>query len=246
MKLNLQEKIQKSIEVKDTIEDKSFSLLRLFGYILLVFSLIDYIAILIPLHLTDPTWELQTIGQLVDHVWAPLLGLILVFFYTKKRWVSPREIRILQCLSWFSLFLGLVYILMLPLGINNSLTIYLSNNNQITNQAAQQTHLLQKLNQQLNAANTPNQLKTIAKIINPQSDTQLKVPPQELKNQLSQRIQTAEKNVSNTANTIKQQQSIKLMKDAVRINLETLLSGVCLIIVWNLTCWVRVINKYLN
>ena len=246
MKLNLQEKIQKSIEVKDTIEDKSFSLLRLFGYILLVFSLIDYLAILIPLHLTDPTWELQTIGQLVDHVWAPLLGLILVFFYTKKRWVSPREIRILQCLSWFSLFLGLVYILMLPLGINNSLTIYLSNNNQITNQAAQQTHLLQKLNQQLNAANTPNQLKTIAKIINPQSDTQLKVPPQELKNQLSQRIQTAEKNVSNTANTIKQQQSTKLLKDAVRINLETLLAGVCLIIVWNLTSWVRVINKYLN
>ena len=216
MKLNLQEKTQKSIEVKDTIEDKSFSLLRLFGYILLVFSLIDYLAILIPLHLTDPTWELQTIGQLVDHV------------------------------SWFSLFLGLVYILMLPLGINNSLTIYLSNNNQITNQAAQQTHLLQKLNQQLNAANTPNQLKTIAKIINPQSDTQLKVPPQELKNQLSQRIQTAKKNVSNTANVIKQQQSTKLLKDSVRINLETLLAGVCLIIVWNLTRWVRVINKYLN
>ena len=160
--------------------------------------------------------------------------------------MSPREITILRCLSWLSFFLGLVYLLMLPLGINNSLTIYFNNSNQITNQAAQQTHLLQKLNQQLNAANTPDQLKTIAKIINPQSDTQLKTPPQELKNQLSQRIQTAEKNVSNTANVVKQQQSIKLMKDAVRVNLGALLAGVCLITIWNLTHWVRIIDKYVN
>ena len=246
MKLNQQEKIQKSIEVKDTIEDKSFSLLRLVGYILLVFSLIDYIAILIPPHLTDPTWELQTAGLFVDHIWAPLLGLVLIFFYTKKRWVSPREITILRCLSWLSFFLGLVYLLMLPLGINNSLTIYFNNSNQITNQAAQQTHLLQKLNQQLNAATTADQLKTIAKIINPQSDTQLKTPPQELKNQLSQRIQAAEKNVSNTAKVVKQQQSIKLMKDAVRVNLGELLAGVCLITIWNLTRWVRILEIYVN
>lgn len=110
MKLNLQEKIYKSqpIEVTALVEKRSFSLLRLVGYILLVFSLIDYIAIVIPPRLTDPVWEFQTISRLVDHVWSPVLGLALIFFYTQNNSVSPTEIKMLRFLSWASLFLGLV------------------------------------------------------------------------------------------------------------------------------------------
>ena len=72
----------KQIEITDLIENRSFSLLRMIGYILLVFSLIDYIGILIPPRLTDPPWEFQAMGRLVEHVWSPLLGLAFVFFYT--------------------------------------------------------------------------------------------------------------------------------------------------------------------
>ena len=70
---------------------------------------------------------------------------------------------------------------MLPLGINNSLTIYRATSAQITGQFGQQTEQIQKLNQQLDAANTPDKIKTIAKIINPQSNAQTNATPQELK-----------------------------------------------------------------
>ncbi len=247
MKLNKQEKMyKKPIEVTDTVENRSFTLLRLLGYILLVFALIDYIAIIIPLRLTDPAWEFQTIGQLVDHVWSPLLGIAFVFFYTQNHSIGPREIPVLRCLSWASLILGLLYILMLPLGINNSLTIYRATSAQITDQFGQQTEQIQKLNQQLDAANTPDKIKTIAKIINPQSNAQINATPQELKNKLSQQIQIAGKNVSTTANIVKQQQSISLIKNAVKVNLGAVLSGVCLITVWNLTRWVRILDNNVN
>ncbi len=39
----------------------------LLGYGLLAFALIDYIDILIPSHFTNPEWELQTLGRLVEH-----------------------------------------------------------------------------------------------------------------------------------------------------------------------------------
>ncbi len=68
MNLNLQKTIYKQpIEITEIIENRSFSLLRLIGYILLVFSLIDYIAIITPPRLTDPVWEFQTMSRLVDH-----------------------------------------------------------------------------------------------------------------------------------------------------------------------------------
>ena len=133
---------------------------------------------------------------------------------------------------------------MLPLGINNSLTIYRGNSAQISNQILQQTTQIDKLNQQLNTADTPVELNNIAKIIN--FDNTVNAPPQELKNNLKQRIQTAEHSLTQTANTAKRQQSINLIKDAVRVNLGTVLAGTGLITVWNLTRWTRVFDKDVN
>ncbi len=157
MKLNKQEISKVSqLELTDTVEYLSFSLLHVVGYILLFFSVQDYRVILIPPHLTDPVWEFQTIGRLVDHVWSPLLGLALLFLYTKNKLVSSIELTILRFLSGAALILGLLYLLMLPLVINNSLTIYNNTRAQITNQLVIRTEQFQKLNQQLNIANTPD------------------------------------------------------------------------------------------
>ena len=234
----------KQIEITDLIENRSFSLLRMIGYILLVFSLIDYIEILIPPRLTDPAWEFQAMGRLVEHLWSPLLGLAFIFFYTQSNLVSPIELTMLRFLSWGSLILGLFYLLMLALGINNSLTMYRTTSAQISNQILQQTSHIDKLNQQLNTADTPVELNNIAKIIN--FDNTVNAPPQELKITLKQRIQTAEHSLTQTANIAKRQQSINLIKDAVRVNLGTVLAGASLITVWNLTRWARNFDKDVN
>ncbi len=233
----------KPIEITEPIELYSKSLMRWIGYILLAFSLIDYIAILVPLQLTNPLWEFQTIGQLVDHVWAPLLGLALVFFLPTKSYLSNLEIYLLRFLSWCSLILGIFYLLMVPLGINNSITINDGAMAQITSQTTQQTEQIDKLNQQLQSATTLEQLNPIAQIVNPSVKTAT-TNPQDLKSQLTEQIATAKNNLLTAANSAKSQQKLNLIKNSLKVNIGAILAGVSLIGCWNLTRWVRELQRY--
>ncbi|MDJ0733717.1 MAG: HpsJ family protein [Nostocaceae cyanobacterium] len=246
MKSNKQELYQKSFEITDLIEKRSFGVLRLLGYTLLLFTFIDYIAILVPPRLTNPDWELKVISMFVDRIWSPLLGLTFIFLFTEKSLIYPREIKILKILSWAAFFLGLLYLLMLPLGINNSLTIYRNFNNQVTNKVAQRTEQLQKINEQLKSTNNPEQLRRVAQILNPQSQKENNTPPEELKNKLSQQIEQVVQNVEASAKATKKQQAMRWIKESVRINLGAFLGGACFITFWNLTRWVRIIDKNAN
>lgn len=244
MKTKKQEIFNKPIEITEAVERRAFALLRFIGYILLLFSLIDYLAILIPPRLTDSAWEFQTIGQLVDHVWSPLLGLTFIFLYNQASIVSFKQLSILRFLSWVALTMGIVYLLLLPLGINNSLTLYKSINARSTNEQAQQQEELQKVTEKLNTSNSPQELNNLAKVLHLPSEAGSNQSPQDLKKKLSQQMQTVTQNASATANTSKRQQIKNLIKESVRTNLGVIISGVCFITFWNLTRWTRIIHKY--
>ncbi|MBO3459249.1 HpsJ family protein [Aetokthonos hydrillicola Thurmond2011] len=225
-----------------TLENQRFILLNFVGYILLIFSVIDYAEILFPSQLTDPVWEFQTIEKLVEHVWSLLLGLTFVFIQQQD--INKFKLRVLSSLSWLSFVLGLLYLLMLPLGINNSITIYHNSNAQISNQAAQQKEQFSKLSQIVNKANTSKELHNLDKIINPQNITPINDDTQELKNKLSQQLESLSLQVSNKAKSAKKTLANNLIKKAVKVNLGTVLTGVCLIIIWRLTCWTRIWRKW--
>jgi hypothetical protein len=244
MKTQKQQRTPKEpIEIINLTENISFRLLRLLGYILLIFSLIDYGAILIPPQLTNPNWEFQAMGQMVDHVWSILLGLIFVFLYNKGSIVKPQQISILKFLSWVSLAIGIFYLLMLPLGINNSLTIYKNINNQFTNQQGQQQEQVQQVTARLKTTNSIQELNNLARIFNLSGEEGSSQSPQELKNKLSQRIQKITQDSADAAQSAKKAQINSLIKNAVRINLGTVISGVCLITIWSMTRWIRIIDK---
>ena len=230
------------IKLPKNLENQSLVLWRFVGYILLLFSLMDYVAIFVPAHSIDPVWEFQIMGQLVEHIWAPLLGLTFVFI--QQQYISRFELQVLSFLSWVSFILGLLYLLMLPLGINNSITIYNSTNAQITHQAVQQKEQFSKLKQLVNKAQTNIELHNLDKIINPQSSTQSNDSPQSLKNKLSRQLETLALQASNTAKSAQEDLANNLMKKAVKVNLGTVLAGVSLITVWHLTCWVRIWQKW--
>lgn len=243
MKTKKQELSHNPIEITEFVERQAFGLLRFIGYILLLFSLIDYLIVLIPPRLTDPGWEFQTIGQLVDHVWSPLLGLTFIFLYNQTSIVSSRQLSILKFFSWIALPIGIVYLVLFPLGINDSLTLYKSINAQFTNQQAQQQEQLQKVTEKLNATNSPQELNNLARVLNLSTEAGANQSPQDLKKTLSQKIKTVTQNASATANTAKKQQIKDLIKNSVRINLGVIISGVCFITLWNLTRWTRIIHK---
>jgi hypothetical protein len=231
------------IEITEIIEKRSFALLRFIGYSLLIFSLFDYLAILLPPQLTNPNWEFQAISQMVDHVWSILLGFAFIFLFNKSSIVNVKQIGILKLLSWLSLVIGIFYLLMLPLGINNSLTLYRTINNQFTTQQSQQQEQIQKITEKLKTVTSPQQLTSIAASLNIPIEPNSQQSPQDLKNKISQQIQNSAQNAINVANTAKREQIKNLIKTAVRINIGTIISGVCFIILWRLTSWTRTIEK---
>ena len=104
MKLNKQEKMyKKPIEVTDTVENRSFSLLRLLGYILLVFALIDYIAIIIPVRLTDPSLGISDHWATSRSCMVAFIGdCICLFLHTKSLNWSKRNTSFTMLILGFS------------------------------------------------------------------------------------------------------------------------------------------------
>lgn len=229
----------KSIPITDKVEQRSFALLRLIGYFLLVFSLVNYLSLLIPPRFTNPNWEFQVQGQMVDNIWSILLGLTFVFLFNEHSIVKTKQIAILKLLSWVCLLIGIVYILMIPLGINNTQKIYTNANNQFNIQKGQQQKQTVEITQRLQQVTSVEQLGGIAASLNISIDPNLSQSPEKLKEQISQQIETSAQNTIKTASRAKREQSINLIKTSVRVNLGSLLSGICLIGIWKLTKWVR-------
>jgi hypothetical protein len=247
MKASKPEKLPRNpLEVTAAIGQRSFATFRLIGYTLLLLSLLDYVTILLPPQLTNIAWEFQAIGQMVDHVWALLLGLVFVFLYGQNTIINIRQMSILKLLSWMSLLIGIIYILLVPLGINNSLTLYKGINNQFTTQETQQQEQLQKINEKLNLTDSPEQLHNLAKNLRIENESAPSQSTKELKTKISQRIETAVQDAKISAKATKGQQIKNLIKEALRINLGALISGVCFITFWNMTRWTRIIDKNLG
>ena len=228
---------QGSVYLSEFVEQRSHFLVRLLGYSLLVFALINYIYILTPLHFTDPVWELQTIGVLVDHIIAPLLGLMFVF-YRQQSYIKKLEKNILGLLSWVSLLVGVLYLLMLPLGVADTWRIYYANDAQISALVSQQSQQFQPIKEKLNQATTNEQIEKL--ISSPQGRPPQLKNPQALKDQLLSGISEAEQKINIQADNLQTSQRQNLIKDCVKWNLGALLAGTVFIRIWHLTDWARI------
>ena len=138
--------------VNKTAEQKSLQTVNLVGYSILFLVLVDYLALLISAQFFDPTWELTTIGRLVETAWAPLLAFLLIFYRRYQDIIKPGELRLLSLLSWFALLLGIAYFLAVPLIIGNTIRINRSQQAQLISQIHNQKTQVQQYTQQLNQA----------------------------------------------------------------------------------------------
>ena len=148
-----------SASLTNTPLQRNLSIFRSIGYGLLGLSFVDLLYVLLPPDFTNPVWEYQTIGDLVRLIPVPLLALILVFYgeaIARKR----LEKRILWTLSWLTLVIAIIFFLLVPLTISDSIRIGRFNNEQISNQVNQQKLQLDATRQQLEKA-TPEQLQSL-------------------------------------------------------------------------------------
>jgi hypothetical protein len=212
----------------------SMTILRVVGYGLLVLAVFDVVEILTPPSFMNPVWEFQTLGGLVEHVPVPLIGMALVF-YGEMYARNKREILILKGLSWLTLVFAIIFILLVPLGIIDSVRINKQTTAQIGIISEQQISKAEQLEKNLNAA-TPQQIENFLKS---RGQSLHNTSPEQAKSQLLTQVGKAEAEIKTKAKTTESSQKLALLKSSVKWNLGALVSGTLFFMFWRLTSWAR-------
>jgi hypothetical protein len=224
-------------------ESLYYPLIPLIGYGFLGLSLFDHINIIYPIKINEPIWIVDTLGQISERIPILWIGFLLVFF-RREGYVRRWEVGVLKFLSWLALILGIVYLLMIPMLIGNTIRVYRLIDTQIDARASEQTEKIKKAKEQV----IQTREEDISKYL--QSRNQLNSPqvntPKEFKENL---LQQANKNLSEieaNIQTVKSSQLGDLVKRTIKWSLGNFLSAFVCAWIWYLTRWTRLKNLELG
>ncbi|MEB3310442.1 MAG: HpsJ family protein [Snowella sp.] len=211
----------------------SLAILRVIGYGFLAFFLFDLIETVVPLRLTNPVWEFQTFGTLVEKV--PILFLAYGLIYLGRNFGRKRLEKIL--LPWLTglvLLLSLLYFLLIPLGVLNTYRL-LALNAQQTTQVNTQLNRVQTAQKSLKTSRTAADLQRLLtqdlQNADPLPPLQTSQQFQSLKEQLTSVISTGQTQLQAQAQSLKEAR-LTLVKKSVKWNLGALISAVLLLYLW--------------
>jgi hypothetical protein len=213
----------------------STKILRTLGYGLLLLAFFDVVEMLFPPRFMNPAWEFQTFGALIERVPVPLIGLALIFYgewHSRSKW----EFISLKLLSWLTLLFAVILLLLIPLGIGNTVRLSKQSAAQITNASQQQISQAERVEQQLSQA-TPEQINNLLRGQGRSLDGK---NPQEVKTQILSEVSKAKVQIKNQAETTQSTQRLNLLKNSVKWNLGALVSAALFFSFWKATQWARI------
>lgn len=217
---------------------KTLHVMRSVGYGLLLLSCIDLLYVLVPPELANPVWEYQTIGDLAKLAPVPLLAFMLVFYgetYARKRIEQP----VLKFLSWLTLAISIVFFLLLPLTLFDSVRISRFNNDQIDVQVDQQKMQIDTTKKQVDKASS-EELQSL--IPSPDEKGKLQNSPrqtEQARQQVLNNLQKAKDQADEKANQARSNLRFNLVKNTAKLVLQVLIAGSIFIYVWICTQWAR-------
>ncbi len=203
-------------------------LFRIAGYALLALSLFDIVDIFIPVRFTNAAWEFQIVRNLVERAPVPLLGLVLVLS-------SAKSSRIVKFLSWSSLVVGILFLLLIPLGVSSSWRLAQQNQQQLTTQLNQQTAQLQQVQDVLAKATTAQEINSVLSRLNPQGRPPAINNPEQVKSQLLSQLTQARNRALAQAEASRTSARQVLIRNAVKSLLGALVCGVVFLSIWRIT-----------
>ncbi|MBL1208841.1 HpsJ family protein [Geminocystis sp. GBBB08] len=221
---------------------RSLGLWRLVGYAFLILFALDLAEIFIPPQFLNPNWEFEVFGALIEKVAIPLVALVLIFYggnYLRKGW----EFIVLTSLSWLCLFVGILFLLSVPLGIINTMRINSQISTKITEAANQRLEVLQKVETALKDVKNKQDMEILISQLNNSGNAPIIVIEQQLtqvKTNLTEFIKGSRNQISSQSVMAIKQQRKSLLKRSVKWNLGALISGVLFIMTWQMTKWARV------
>lgn len=201
--------------------------LRLTGYVLLALSAFDVATTVFPPDVFNPQWEFYTLGKLVDKVPVPLIGLTLVF-YGGLRYRRPLEKLCLRPLALITVIVGVGYLLLIPLGISNSIRLQHLDQAQHSLQQNEQKARYRQLEQQIQNASPERVFPLARRWRLVPAEAEQKAPEVVKSKALSQlkKNQTVQQQQSLAANKNKRQQHLKT---SIKWIVGALLAGSCFI-----------------
>lgn len=212
----------------------SMTILRILGYGLLLLAFFDIVEMFVPPSFMNPAWEFQTFGSLVERVPVPLIGLVLVFYgelHSRSKW----EFFSLKFFSWLTLLLALLFVLLIPLGVVNTVRLSKRSVEQVSNVSQQQIAQAEQVEKQLQQA-TPEQINNFLKSQGRSLDNQ---NPEEVKAKILSELAQAKDKIQTQAKDAKSAQSLNLIKNSVKWNLGALVSAALFFSIWKTTRWAR-------
>lgn len=216
------------------------NLLRFAGYGLLLLAFSNFADALIPPRFgQDAGWEFSTLGKLVGTSPVPIIGLILVF-YGEATARSPLGKTILKFLSWLSLLLSILFVVMLLIGISAAIRINGDNNNQASAVLSQQLSQFNTIKENVKNTNDAN-LRKAAEFIEKRSPN-LKLNkdnPTELRKQIEAEIAKNENAIKQNIQEGQTKAARQLIKQACKWYFEAIVSAFVLFGIWNQTKWTR-------
>ncbi len=223
---------------QDNTELSSIGMFRLVGYGLILFAIIDWINILVPVRWMDSAWTFNSIGAVIERVAVPLLALALVFSgetALRQRW----EKLAVKFLSWGSLAASAAFLLMIPLLLMLTMRLNVQTNTQVNAQVNAQMSQLNQVEERVGKA-TPQDLTTLLQSLNRQGNTPANVSsPTALKEQLIGEVNQLRTNVKNQAETVRSNQTTALFKNSAKWTLGALISSVLFFGLWRFSGWAR-------
>lgn len=226
------------MKAQDNTELFSIAMFRLVGYGLILFAILDWINILIPVRWLDSAWMFNSTGAIIERVAVPLLALALVFSgetALRQRW----EKIVLKILSWGSLGASIAFLLMIPLLLIMTMRLNIQTNAQVNAQVNAQIGQLQQVEERVGKA-TPQDLTTLLRSINRQGNAPASVnSPTALKDQLLGEVNQLRTNVKNQGETVRSNQTTALYKSTAKWTIGAFISSVLFFGLWRFSGWAR-------
>jgi hypothetical protein len=177
----------------------------------------------------------------VEKVVVPLLAFVLVFSgaeVNRRRW----EASLLKFLSWFTLVIGILYLLMVPLGLLNTIRINEINSSQVLSQVDKQVSQIKAVQTQLQTVSNEAQMQELLQALQ-KGGLAITPKPGEsietIKKDLSSFMTGAKEKMENQAKEARSNQQFALFKSSIKWNLGAVIAGVWFIGIWRLSEWAR-------
>jgi hypothetical protein len=196
------------------------AIMPVIGYGIFFVYLFEFPNILFPLQLSNPAWELQTIGALMNQSWALLIGMGFIcsrYFTENHKDTLLIEFLLLKFLRWFFLILAILYLFLAPPVVLNSFKI----STQITEQVAQQQNAkiteIDQIQNQSSKITNPSQLRALAQSLNINKDDIARLSDERLSATIQQLFSNAKSRIEKESAIARRNQLQKLWQNCTRI-----------------------------